>query len=98
MVGASYAVEAGSPFFSAVLIGVVNGIFGGVLRDVLCNEIPAVFTPATHLYATCSFAGCAAYLALFRAGLPQPESFAAGTAIAIAIRLVALRFKIGLPF
>lgn len=98
MVGASYAMQSGSPFFSAILIGVVNGIFGGILRDVLCNEIPSVFTPSPHLYATCSFLGCTAYLGLFHLGLSQPQAFAAGTLVAIAIRIIALRFRIGLPF
>jgi uncharacterized membrane protein YeiH len=97
MVGSSIALEFHSAFFPAVLIGVVNGIVGGVLRDVLCNQIPAVFRTNTYLYATCSFLGCLAYLGLFRAGVPQPTAFVAGLALTFVIRVVAIRFKIGLP-
>ena len=97
MVGASYGMEFHCPFFSAILIGVVNGIVGGVLRDVLCNEIPTVFKTNTQLYATCAFLGATAYLALFHAGLPQPHAFSAGIIITFVVRLVAMRFKIGLP-
>lgn len=41
----------------AVLMGVVTGVFGGVLRDTICNRVPAVFRRNTELYANCSFAG-----------------------------------------
>lgn len=97
MVGATYATRLGSPFVSAVLIGVVNGVVGGILRDVLCNQIPVVFRTNSYLYATCSFVGCVACLGLMRAGLPQPTAFAAGIALTFAIRIVAVKFKIGLP-
>ncbi len=97
MVGSSIALEFHSPFFSAVLIGVVNGIVGGVLRDILCNQIPTVFRTNTYLYATCSFVGCVAYLGLYRLGLPQPTAFSVGIALTFIIRIVAIRFKIGLP-
>lgn len=97
MIGATYAQQAGAPFFPAVLIGVVNGIMGGILRDVLCNQIPVVFKTTSYLYATCSFAGAVAYLALFAAGVPQTASFAAGIVLTFVIRIVAVRYKIGLP-
>lgn len=97
MVGASYALECGSQFFSAVLVGVVNGIVGGILRDVLCNQIPTVFTANTYLYATCSFAGCLIYLTLFRLGLAQASSFVTAVVFTVVVRLIAIRFKIGLP-
>jgi uncharacterized membrane protein YeiH len=97
MVGSSIALEFHSAFFPAVLVGVVNGIVGGVLRDVLCNQIPAVFRTNTYLYATCSFVGCMAYLGLYRLGFAQPTAFSAGIALTFVIRIVAIRFKIGLP-
>lgn len=97
MVGASYASEAGSPFFSAVLIGVVNGIVGGVLKDVLCNEIPSVFRVNTQLYATCSFVGCIIYLGLQELGLTPASAFGIGVTFTVVLRLVAIQFRIGLP-
>jgi uncharacterized membrane protein YeiH len=60
--GTSMAMEAGMPVFVCVMMGVITGIFGGVLRDIICNEIPMVFR-RSQLYATCAFAGCWIYLA-----------------------------------
>lgn len=97
MVGASYALQAHCAPPVAVLIGMTNGIFGGILRDITCNEIPAVFRRNTQLYATCSFAGCVAYLLLMSAGLAQGTAFSVGIAVTFSIRLLAMRFNIGLP-
>jgi uncharacterized membrane protein YeiH len=41
--GAGYALDAGVAVFVAALLGVITGIFGGVMRDVICNEIPFIF-------------------------------------------------------
>ena len=97
MVGASYALQAGSPRAVAVLIGMINGIFGGILRDITCNEIPAVFRKNTQLYATCSFFGCTTYLLLMYVGMAPGTSFATGIAVTFGIRLLAMRFNVGLP-
>ena len=54
--GTQIAVEAGSPAIVAVLMGVVTAVFGGVLRDIVCNEIPSAFRDHRP-YAICSFFG-----------------------------------------
>lgn len=97
VIGTALALDTGCPVFPAVLIGVLNGIMGGIIRDVLCNEIPAVFTPNTQLYATCSFIGCALYAALIQFAVEPGAAFAAGATTAFLIRIVAVRYKIGLP-
>src|SRR6218665_1121514 len=48
--GTRLALTQGTPWFAASFLGVVTGAFGGVLRDVLCNEVPIVFS--SELYAT----------------------------------------------
>ncbi len=57
VVGATVAVEVGTSYFIASLLGVVTGTFGGVMGDVVCNRAPRLFGSAP-LFATCSFAGC----------------------------------------
>ncbi len=95
--GASYAVEAGVPLFVAAILAVVTGTFGGVIGDIICNEIPSLFRPAP-IYATCAFAGAWVYLLLDRhADLPHPLVVAAGVGTIILLRLIALRWKIQLP-
>lgn len=67
--GVSQALEAGMPLFIASMMGVITGIFGGVLRDVICNEIPMVLRDGKP-YAICSFAGCWMYLIMHKTGVP----------------------------
>ena len=59
--GVSKALHSGSPALVAVLMGVVTGVFGGVLRDMVCNEIPSAFRDHQP-YAICAFAGGWAYV------------------------------------
>lgn len=94
--GASLAQDAGMPIFVAAMMGVITGIFGGVLRDVLCNEIPLVFRRG-HLYATCSFAGCWVFLLLERFDAPEAVSLFASILVTVVLRLAAVRFNLKLP-
>lgn len=94
--GTSLAVDAEMPMFVCVMMGVITGIFGGVLRDVICNEIPLVFRRG-HLYATCSFVGCWVYLLLDKTGMTQALSVLAGIAVTFVLRALAVRLDWKLP-
>ncbi|HEX2531275.1 MAG TPA: trimeric intracellular cation channel family protein [Burkholderiaceae bacterium] len=96
VVGASIAQEAHMPMFVSAMMGVITGIFGGVLRDVFCNEIPLVFRRG-QLYATCSFAGCWAYLLLNWFHVAEAFALTAGIVVISAMRLLAVRFDWRLP-
>jgi uncharacterized membrane protein YeiH len=96
VLGTSIAVEAHMPMFVCVMMGVITGIFGGVLRDVLCNEIPMVLKRG-HLYATCSFFGCWIYLLLDKLHVSDGVSLSAGIAATFVLRLLAVRFNLRLP-
>src|SRR4051812_25000210 len=54
--GVSSALDANMPIFIASMMGVITGIFGGVLRDIVCNEVPMVFRDGKP-YAICAFLG-----------------------------------------
>ncbi|MDO8650910.1 MAG: trimeric intracellular cation channel family protein [Undibacterium sp.] len=94
--GASLAAEAQMPLFVCVMMGVITGIFGGVLRDVICNEIPLVFRRG-QLYATCSFVGCWLYLLIEKAGVTQSVSLLMGISVTFLLRALAVRFHWTLP-
>lgn len=94
--GAGYALEADTTWFVAALLGTITGTFGGVIGDVVCNEIPSLFRP-TPLYATCAFSGCLAYLLLEAAGQPQYLTVGVGIAVVVILRLMALYWNISLP-
>ena len=94
--GASLAAASGCHPFVSALLGVITGVFGGVLRDIICNEIPYVFQ-RTELYASCAFAGAWSYLIV----APFTENELAGLLscimVTFVLRLFAIRYKIRLP-
>ena len=94
--GVGFALGSGMPMLVASLIGVITGTFGGVLRDVVSNEIPVVFRPGS-LYAVSSFAGAWVFLGGVRVGLPH--ALVAGLAFCsiVALRLVSVRFGVRVP-
>jgi uncharacterized membrane protein YeiH len=94
--GAGFALDAGTSPFIAALLGTATGVFGGVLRDVICNEIPFVFR-SRYLYATAAFAGCWLYMLLIGVGLDKGQAILAGIAIIVSLRLVALRLGLRIP-
>lgn len=62
ILGLEKTLDAGLSPMAAVLMGAVSAVFGGVLRDILCNEIPIIFRK--EIYATACIAGGILYLAL----------------------------------
>lgn len=94
--GASYALTSHASLAIASLLGVITGVFGGVLRDVVCNEIPTVFA-RTQLYATCALAGAWVYLLLGAAGVVAGVAIPAGALATFALRMAAVRFDLRLP-
>lgn len=94
--GTSIALEAGMPWFIAALMGVMTGVFGGILRDVLCNEVPLVLRDS-HPYATCAFAGCGVYLLLVRLDVDSVYSVSIATAFILVARLVTFKLDVRLP-
>ena len=94
--GATIASAAGMPMLVSMMMGVVTAIFGGVSRDVLCNEVPKVYSDHRP-YALCALLGCGVLLALDAIGLPLPMSTLAGIATATGSRLLAVAFDLRLP-
>lgn len=95
LIGVEKGVEAGLLPVMCVALGTITASFGGVIRDILCNEIPVIFRK--EIYATACILGGASYFLLTK--LPIAESYAYSGAIVmvIGLRLLAVRFKIRLP-
>lgn len=96
LTGTAYASEADTGTFVAVMLGVITGTFGGVLGDLLCNEIPSLFVPSP-LNATCAFAGAWVYLGLLRFSVPERYALVTGIVVIVAFRLAAIRWNWTLP-
>ena len=93
--GTQAALSLGAPWLVASLMGVITGVFGGIVRDVLCNEVPLVFTG--ELYATASWTGALLLVALAALGVSAGWSALAAGTLVLAIRLGAIRFAWRLP-
>ena len=95
--GASVVQQAGCDFYISLLLGAVTAVFGGVLRDIVCNEIPKVFR-RNELYATCAFVGSFVFLASLQLGLNALAAMLVGALATVLLRLVAVKYNIRLPF
>lgn len=92
LTGTAFALEANTGMFVAAMLGVITGTFGGVLGDVICNDVPALFTPSP-LNATCSFAGAWVYLGLFHFPPLQPFALLSGIFVIVIFRLLAVKWN-----
>jgi uncharacterized membrane protein YeiH len=90
--GVAVAHELGSPPLLAAMMGVVTGVFGGVLRDVILNEVPMVLRDGRP-YALAALAGCVFYLLVLAAGMPAPVATWVAAALVVAVRLIAWRWN-----
>lgn len=95
VVGIEKTLACGGPMWVAVVMGIVTGSFGGVIRDILINEEPLFFRK--DIYATACLAGGLAYWLLTEAGTPSwvPQTICAVTVI--GLRVAAVVFKWSLP-
>lgn len=94
--GTQIALVYGMPPLIAVLMGVVTAICGGVLRDIVCNEIPSAFHDHRP-YALCAFAGGWVAVAGVRFAWGEEATLLAATATATGLRGLALWFDYQLP-
>lgn len=94
--GAQAAEAAGVPALLVVVMGMMTGTFGGLVRDVLTSEIPLILRPG-RLYATAAALGPVVYLALQAAGAAVGPAVAAGIAATVALRVAAIVFHLRLP-
>ncbi len=95
VIGTSVALQLQVPWLIAALMGVITGVFGGVIRDILCNEVPLIFR--TDIYATASFAGALLLIALDQLGIGHTPAILLAMICTVAIRLAAIRWHIHLP-
>ncbi len=93
--GAQIAQAAALAPIIVVLMATITGVAGGVLRDVLCAEIPLILR--RDIYATASIAGASLYLTLEALGLSRPWASGLGMTTVVALRVFAIRRGLRLP-
>jgi uncharacterized membrane protein YeiH len=94
-IGAQTAHAAGAPSIIVVLMGTITGAAGGVMRDVLCAEVPLILR--REVYATASIAGGAVYVLLEEIGTGRPLVAILSVGTVFILRLAAIRFDLHVP-
>ena len=95
VVGTRVALAMDTPWLPASFLGVVTGVVGGILRDVLCNEEPIVFRGP--LYATAAWAGALGYVAMVAIGVGGATAAGIAGTLILVLRWAALRWSWRLP-
>ena len=97
IVGTEKALNLSGSNIVAVVLGMMTGVAGGMIRDVLTGEVPLVLRTGTYLYATAALCGAATFVIV----APRTPSRLVGESIAIAVtltlRLAAIRWRLRLP-
>ncbi|MBU2978386.1 trimeric intracellular cation channel family protein [Alteromonas sp. C1M14] len=95
VVGMEKALINDAPMVVAIAMGTITGVFGGLLRDVICREVPLVLNG--ELYAITCICGGVSYAGLYQLGLANQYCVAVSLAVTVLMRLGALRWHWQLP-
>ncbi len=96
IIGTQAALQWHTPWLVASVMGVITGVFGGVLRDIFCNQLPLIFLPG-ELYATAAWIGALLLIALQELGFDAALSAWIAMGVVFLLRAAAIRFQIRLP-
>jgi len=94
--GVGLALKHDAPVVVALLMGVITGTTGGVLRDVVVNEMPDLFRPG-GLYATAALGGALVFMLGLQQGLAYGYASLLGIAMVVTLRLASLHLGYGIP-
>jgi uncharacterized membrane protein YeiH len=95
IIGCNIAMEMGQQPIIVIVAGLVTGIVGGIMRDVLCNDVPLVFS--SELYATVAIVAGLLYYLGHSMGLPQDLVIVGVIVIGFTLRVLAILFKLEMP-
>jgi uncharacterized membrane protein YeiH len=95
VIGCDIAATTGANVVVVILMGTTTGVCGGLLRDILCNQVPLVLR--RDLYATVSLVAGMSYVGLLHAGVGAGTATAVAIGFGFALRLLAIRFALALP-
>ena len=87
LIGCSVALEHGYPRVVVIMAGMLTGISGGIVRDVLCNQVPVVFR--RELYASVSLIVCVLFFGLLEFGVCMHLSVGICFGVRRCVRLLA---------
>lgn len=95
VVGSEKALTLGYPWWVVVIMGTITGVVGGIIRDILINEIPIIFTQ--ELYAVACILGASAFCILHYFGVNITVIQVSSAILVFAIRILATKYEWRLP-
>lgn len=95
IVGLQKTLDCGYAYWVAIIMGCITGSAGGVIRDVLLNNVPIIFKK--EIYAMASIFGGLVYWVLMRLGLDMNITVVMTFVVVCVIRLLAVKYHISLP-
>jgi len=95
VVGIDKSLELNYPFWVAILMGMITGSVGGIIRDILINEVPLIFRK--DIYALACVVGGLIYFVSFKLNLSPVVMQTAAAVSVIATRVIAVKFHISVP-
>lgn len=95
VVGIERSLAAEFPFWVAIVMGMITGSVGGVIRDILINEVPLIFRK--DIYALACVLGGLVYYLCHIAGLNENLTHILSATSVIAMRLIAVKYHLSLP-
>lgn len=95
IVGTEIGIQQNLHPLISIALGMMSATFGGVIRDILCNEIPIIFKK--EIYALACIIGAITFLVLTEFNVPVNINYIITSLIVITIRLIAVKFKLSLP-
>lgn len=96
VLGTNIALDSGAGAVSAVVVGVISGVGGGILRDTIAKRIPAVLESG-HFYASAAVVGSGLNVALLETSLSPTVASTIAVVYIFAIRLLSIHFGWGVP-
>ena len=95
IIGCNVALELGYEPSVVVMSGITTGIFGGIIRDIMCGRVPQVLR--REIYACVSLVVAVLYLFLLRQGVGEGVTQLAAFSVGLLLRMVAIRWRVSLP-
>lgn len=95
VVGIDKSLELNYPFWVAILMGMITGSVGGIIRDILINEVPLIFRK--DIYALACVVGGLIYFVSFKLNLSPVVMQTAAAVSVITTRMIAVKYHISVP-
>ncbi len=95
VIGCNVALDLGYEPIVVVMSGITTGIFGGIIRDIMCGRVPQVLH--REIYACVSLVVALLYLFLLRQGVDEGVTQLAAFSVGLLLRMVAIRWRVSLP-